>query len=57
MLFQIYKNPQNPKNSAEDPTLKNNSVDKTDGFQLYLSLESLDADIVTAKVSEVGFRS
>ena len=37
--------------------LKNNSVDKTDGFQLYLSLESLDADIVTAKVSEVGFKS
>ena len=34
---------------------KNNSVDKTDGFQLYLSLESLDADIVTAKVSEVRF--
>ena len=35
--------------------LKNTSVDKTDGFQLYLSLESLEADIVTAKVSEVRF--
>ena len=33
--------------------LHSNSVDKTDGFQLYLSLESLEADIVTAKVSEV----
>jgi len=30
------------------------NVDKTDGFQLYLSLESLEADIVTAKVSEVN---
>jgi adenylyl cyclase-associated protein len=30
------------------------NVDKTDGFQLYLSMESLDADIVTAKVSEVN---
>ena len=28
-------------------------VDKTDGFQIYLSAESIDADIVTAKVSEV----
>ena len=31
------------------------SVDKTDGFQIYLSKESIGADIVTAKVSEVSF--
>jgi adenylyl cyclase-associated protein len=30
------------------------NVDKTDGFQLYLSKDSIDADIVTAKVSEVN---
>jgi len=30
------------------------NVDKTDGFQIYLSQESIDADIVTAKVSEVN---
>lgn len=30
------------------------NVDKTDGFQLYLSTESIGADIVTAKVSEIN---
>ena len=30
------------------------SIDKTDGFQLYLSKESLDCQIVSAKSSEMN---
>ena len=30
------------------------SIDKTDGIQVYLSKESLDAQIVTAKSSEMN---
>lgn len=30
------------------------SVDKTDGVQVYLSAQSLDAEIVTSKSSEIN---
>ncbi|CAG5105109.1 Oidioi.mRNA.OKI2018_I69.chr1.g1842.t2.cds [Oikopleura dioica] len=30
------------------------NVDKTDGFQMYLSKESIDCEIITAKVSEIN---
>ena len=31
------------------------NIDKTDGFQMYLSKDSINAEIVTAKISEVIF--